>query len=66
MRPIGRLYNRMDEDREKIIAQLKKEQFDLNEMMNNYSEMSPEEKEKVLRKSRELDKTILRYYGKLD
>ncbi len=56
----------MDTEREKIIAQLKREQLDLNEMMNNYCEMSPEEKEKVLRKSRELDQTILRYYRELD
>lgn len=56
----------MDNEKEKIIAQLRREQFDLNEMMNTYSEMTPEEKEKVLCKSRELDKTILRYYRELD
>jgi len=56
----------MDEELEKIIAQLKKERQILNEMMNNYHEMTSEEKEKVLRKSRELDKTILRYYRELD
>jgi len=56
----------MDNEKEKIIAQRRREQFDLNEMMNPYSEMTPEEKEKVLRKSRELDKTILRYYRELD
>jgi hypothetical protein len=56
----------MDNEREKIIAQLKREQLDLNNMMDNYSEMTPEEKEKVLSKSRELDKTIMRYYRELD
>lgn len=56
----------MDNNLDKILAQLKKERLDLNKMMDSYEEMTPEEKEKVLRKSRELDKTILEYYREKD